>query len=350
MKITFVSIFLFGIALAGFASTPDSIVKQQNGVNSEKERYYYTNNMLDSLVSYQWDGEAWTPSFRERYAYSKGKKVEIITDAWFDEWIGTSKTTIDSVNINGRFINIENEYIWDTNDWLQIVKIELSNGNELISSEWYNSKWNLALKQVVTFNATTYLEVVSEYNSSWEQIAKFSKSYNANNLLTEEMTYGWDGSTWIAANKTTYAYNASNQITTEIQSEFDSGANFWFENAKFEYTYNASNNLNTKTEYNAISSTDWELASVETNYYKGSTAAIKNTQSSQNNIQYFATDQSILVNSTETKPISISILSLSGNLIVRKNSFTNQKTEFNSLPKGVLVVKTEIASEIILTK
>lgn len=349
MKKNLIILALWGMILPCFSSNVDSTIQQQNGVNTIKERYFYTANKLDSLISYQWDGSIWSPSSKERYVYSNNKIVEKTLDSWSSGWSTFSKTIIDSVNINGKYIDIENDYIWSNNSWIQSIKTELANGNELIASQYNGSSWIAKSKTQVSFTSSSYQEIESEYNNSaWELMQKTTKTVD-NSLTQEETEYAWDGSNWIAARKLNYFYT-SNRLDSIITSEYDGIEAKWFYESKKEYNYNQSGDLATLKGYSALSSSEWELVSVETSYYKSTSSEIlKNTVNSFN-IGYCPFDNTLTIHSIDSKPIKVSILNLNGVRVGDMLTYTNSRTKLEALPKGVLIIKTDVATKQIIVK
>ncbi|KAA5827635.1 T9SS type A sorting domain-containing protein [Algibacter amylolyticus] len=106
----------------------------------------------------------------------------------------------------------------------------------------------------------------NEDTSTWEDQLKTEFIYTGTNL-TQYINYDWLNNTWEQSNRELNTYNASNLLTENITQTWDETNMVWMNNTKTEYTYNPNNTFNVVTIYDYNS--NWVRDTRETYTYTG---------------------------------------------------------------------------------
>ncbi|SFC99378.1 T9SS type A sorting domain-containing protein [Algibacter pectinivorans] len=115
----------------------------------------------------------------------------------------------------------------------------------------------------------------NEDTGTWEDQLKTEFFYTGT-YLTEYINYDWLDDNWEPSNRELNTYNASNLITENITQTWDETNMVWMNNKKTEYTYNPNDSFNVVTIYDYNSSnSSWIYDTKETYNYTGNLLSSK---------------------------------------------------------------------------
>lgn len=238
----------------------DSII--DNGPYGRKQIFTYDNlGKVLQYVDYEWS-TGWQPYYREDFDYDNQNRISLITSydgssSWvpdkkelfmYDQTTGrlNEKTREDWdianliwKNDQKRFytyspegwLEFEVAYSWEDTTWVYSWMNEYTydaagNQIERLNSWWGNQMWNNSMLDEYSYNGQGLLmEHIYSYwmtPGGWHQSGKYIYTYNANQQVTEELSFEWNGQ-WDYYSKVEWFYTAALDIDYQIFSYYDNG-------------------------------------------------------------------------------------------------------------------------------
>ncbi|MEP3838863.1 MAG: T9SS type A sorting domain-containing protein [Algibacter sp.] len=177
---------------------------------------------------------------------------------------------------------------WDGTNWNLISQTTFTFNSNCLATEGLSKFMDFGgsgMLENASFLTLTYnsndLPVESinqlwnEETSSWEDQLKTEFIYTGTNL-TQYINYDWLNNTWEQSNRELNTYNASNLLTENITQTWDETNMVWMNNTKTEYTYNPNDTFNIVTIYHRDNSNgNWVNDTRETYNYTGNLLSSK---------------------------------------------------------------------------
>ena len=127
---------------------------------------------------------------------------------------------------------------------------------ESIDQEWINSVWENISRYTYTYDSsnTNYLTTIEAWdNNQWVNETQYWPTLDENGNLIEEIYKAWVDNNWVNSERYLYGYDANEKVTVETSQAWNTSD--WINSNRTVYTY-ANNNLTEKL-YQQWNNTDW---------------------------------------------------------------------------------------------
>ena len=204
-------------------------VELQNG----KVEFDYSNDLLSKLIFYSWDESIneWSLLMKDEFSYDANSNLTLINTF---EWDGTAFNPYYKEEIsylNNHYMNESVSYLWNSNisDWDPSMKDEYIydddwNNTLFIQSDWVSVEWKPFYKTEYTFEGENMVLSVTSSSYSYDDWIfedKDSISYYENGNPDEEFYYQWNYGSWMPQYKDVFTFN-DDYPTDELMLPF-----FW---------------------------------------------------------------------------------------------------------------------------
>ncbi|MBN2727703.1 MAG: T9SS type A sorting domain-containing protein [Bacteroidales bacterium] len=223
--------------------------------NSEKQSYTYdANGMLQTHLDQNWNSSTslYENDNYSSYVFSGRNLLQSTDQTWVpNQWINDDKDTYTYDGNNKRLSHTD--FVWNngTTTWDSNYRyLYTYSGNlleEEITQSWNGSSWDNDYRNVYTHDVNG--NVITSRNDDWSGGAwvyyrKYTYTYDANNNRLTSMRQYWNVGTtsWDNDYRETNTYNINNDVTYYLREEWDAGTTSWVNYSKQDYTYDA--NLN----------------------------------------------------------------------------------------------------------
>ncbi len=222
-------------------------------VEEYKENHHYNAN--DPLtVTYQWEwiNNQWVYAAMMTYSYdTQGHMVQMEMKTW-DEPTGTWEDFMRmniTNNAQGNPVEVVIE-VYFMGSWRSIARIVMTYNAqdqiiELLSQEYdmLDSVWVDGWRELMTYDANNLMIEVLEQEwiaGTWEDVYKDLISYDAGGLRTEVISQTWIGA-WENYARETYTYNAEDVLIHILEEWWDGAA--WEDDYFYTMTYDVQSRL-----------------------------------------------------------------------------------------------------------
>lgn len=250
----------------------------QNWVNDSRISYTYDakGNLLITLDEL-WEGNVWKPSTRVTRSYDASGNILVMVceNHYGNNWAMNYKYTYEYTS-DGKISALESLiYIDDTVSQGSRLHFDFDlNGNLILDTRESLSEgvWTYFMKTTYTYNADNLmLDEVSELwqTAQWVPDHRYEYSYNNKKWRIEEIVKQWNLNEWKNSYRTYYEYNGTGMPTLILQQswlneawtnysremlDFDVYSNLksdrwdlwendWVSNSQYLYTYNSNSDL-----------------------------------------------------------------------------------------------------------
>lgn len=186
----------------------------------------YVFNSNDYLIEQEFSSvqnNLFSPVVKTLLNYDAQGLVSSITNLWFD---------------------LPTSTYWNSNKTDYIRNASGDVVTELFFN-YQNNSWSLSGQNSYSYTANNPVELVfqttMDNGMTFNNAARQTYIYNANNFPTEQAFYSWSNGAWEASSKSTYAYDAANNITQILGYNMNNSN--WDEYFKEDFNYNAANDF-----------------------------------------------------------------------------------------------------------
>lgn len=169
------------------------------------------------------------------YEYDSNNKQAAWWSQYYDETTSTWKRLLRfeyTYNTNGDIATILVK-LWSNNNWIENNLDTYIYDNNLLKTinrtRWYNNQWNNTAKTEYFYSNLNQPDSTIYYsftNGSFKNTTKNIFNYDANEDITEDMQYSWNGdlASWIISYRSRYLYNSQKlNIKTIIEQKAQLG-------------------------------------------------------------------------------------------------------------------------------
>jgi hypothetical protein len=221
-----------------------SLCYNPEGILYDSAEYYYTGEVLDSIVHFQLDKSA---QFYDatRFEYTYDENGNVLTKTTYTLSVGgTENVTRETCTYsNGFQTELISQFLVDGN-WVNYYRILTSyDANQIVEQEsaenWVNDNWEPAYQIIYTNDANGHVSSVQSYYYMEIWYEEFSSTYSyldGNLILIESIDYE-DNPIYMAE----YTFDTDNNVVYQKFSTWASSYNTWLYNDdSFEYDSNGN--------------------------------------------------------------------------------------------------------------
>jgi hypothetical protein len=348
-KITLLMLIIFTMSIQAQNKLLSSIFERYDsssntwsiGTGTNYEYDSNNNEIAETYYDYDSNSKQWTIQQKITYTYTNGKLTEEISTDWGNPQVYGNKSvyTYNSNNL----LNTILYYNWNGSQWVSQSRTSYTYNanNKLIASideDWKNSQWVNSYKSIFIYKANNQLESIKDsdwdgFTASWTDNGGTDYVYDANgNDISESYQETYNGTLY--KYKTDYTYDTSklmssyanpfgyyslfgispyvNKVLGETEYDYDTATNSYKLNNRTTYNYTSSITLGTEK---------LEMSNVIITVFPNPTKDFLYIQDTYNN----AFDKIIVTD-------------MSGKIILQQNQNTTQ-VDVQNLAKGMYLLQ-----------
>jgi hypothetical protein len=220
-----------------------------------QSRYLYTyfpSGSVEMITTQSWDGSNWINSNRNSYQWNAGG---FITSELYEMWNGGAwendfkeEYTYDANNNNTIRLGLDwNGSAW-VNDYQSLFTYDANNNNtEVILQTWNGTDWDNNTREEYTYTrdlpagniadlvATALFQTWNNVISQWENVWRYTYSYNTQSLLVNSLYENWNGTNWDYNYQTNISYDVNGNMDTATSQIWN--GTMWVNNSRSIWTW-----------------------------------------------------------------------------------------------------------------